>query len=202
MNCRRLFTHVCASAGSLFGVELARAEHHLLLLAVDVVAVDVDVEEVEQRADRLDLAESRRAAAPDPRGARCRWCPGCPRSLRGGLLARRELLLIDLVEPVGVARHLDVAREVWLLPRDLVRLDDEVLDDRRVDGAGDCYDDPDAERRDRQEKAGTKHADDDEHGDDRRDRHLHVEDRQIRVDVGVERADDPRPAWSRRARTC
>ena len=49
------------------GVELARREHHLAQLAVDVIPVVVDRDEVVVRADRLDLPErlEQRLAIPE-----------------------------------------------------------------------------------------------------------------------------------------
>ena len=121
----------------LVGVEFAGAEQHLPLLAVDVVAVDIDIEEVEERADCLDLAEGGAHRRRIPEADVVNGVLVVGDLLLGDLLARRELPLLDAIEAVGVARRLNVAGDVRLLSGDFVRLDDEVLDDRRVDGAGD-----------------------------------------------------------------
>ena len=57
---------VAAALGQLFDVHFAGGEHHLAHLAVDLVAVDVDVGEVVVGADFLDLAEGVLQGVPVP----------------------------------------------------------------------------------------------------------------------------------------
>ena len=111
------------------GVQLARAQHHLPVLAIDRVPVDVDVQELEQRPDRLQLLQRRPQRLRIPQPHVVDRVLVRRDLLVGRLQRRRELLLVDLLQPVRVARHVDVALQVRLLLRRLVRLHDEVLHD-------------------------------------------------------------------------
>ena len=88
------------AVGQRRGIELARREHHLAQLAVDLVAVVVHRREVVVGADLLDLAErlEQRLVIPQPH------------------VVERRAVLVD----VG-ARQLGVAGERALLDRDRAR---------------------------------------------------------------------------------
>ena len=137
---------VAAAFRQLVDVELARGEHHLPHLAVDLVAIDVDVGEVVVGADFLDLPQRVLQRAPVPQAdvlERRLVVRGVDR-LDAGF--GRERPLHDPVERVRLPRHLDVVRDVRRFAHQLVRLDDEVAD-VPADDADDGVTRPRPERR-------------------------------------------------------
>ena len=109
------------------------------VLAVDGVAVDVQVgREVVVGTDLLELLVRRAdtivgSMQPDARP----WCRSRPAagSAVGLGRGRSSRCTLTLVDAVRRARRLDVALDVRRLLGPLVRLDLELLDDRRVDAA-------------------------------------------------------------------
>ena len=173
-------------------VQLARCEHHLPLLAVDRVAIDIHVLERVERADRLDLGK--RVA--------CWACVeeadvGERRLIGGDLLLghgrfsgeRRDL---DLVEAPRQPRHVDVAVDEELFLLDLVGVDLEGLDERGIDeSADDAGDDPEADGEGGDAPAPTQHGvGDGRQAGERAEQDHGVARRQARVDVGIRRAGD------------
>ena len=123
------------------GVQLARRQHDLAVLAVDHVAVVVDRDEVVVGPDLLDLAEGvlQRLMIPERHVAQ-RHRVGvevAPRQ-RG---VPRELALLDPLERERVARGGDVVDDERRLARLLVRRHDEALQAGGVDGAADRHQD-------------------------------------------------------------
>ena len=120
MNVRRSLIQVRSAAT---GVELARGQHDLPILAVDHVAVVVDRDEVVVRADFLDLPErvEQRLVVPErhvvERGGVSRDVGARQRRIA------RELALFDVVEAEGRTRRRDGVRDERRFAHLLVRRD-------------------------------------------------------------------------------
>ena len=153
------------AVGDVAGVELTQRNHRRLLrVAADRVTVGVDVHEPVEREAFLLGAEHLLGRGGIPQ-------PDVPERLgTGGDVAFGEIgcvleaLRLDVVgNPERVACHLDVALDVRLLTRELVRLHDETLDDRRIDRADDERDErPEPDRDDREHPALAEDVGDEE----------------------------------------
>ena len=170
--------------------ELARREHQLAIVAVDDVAVVVDVLELVVRADLLQLRErpQQRAVVPEPDVLERRLV--ARQRARVERLVGGKLFLLDAVETVGGARHPDVRLDVGALRRELVGRHAQALQERRVHAEADH---PHHEQRGagagEQAQAGTHDlngaGDRGEHGQHGE----RAEHRQRGVDVGVRGAE-------------
>ena len=102
-------------------VQLARRQHHLPVLAVDLVAIVVDRHEVVVGADLLDLAErlEQRLVIPQPHVVE-RFAVGLDVGARQRRLAG-QLALLDAIERERRARRLDVVLDVRRFADLLVR---------------------------------------------------------------------------------
>jgi hypothetical protein len=120
------------AVGQRRGIELAGGQHHLPVLAVDLVAIVVDRDEVIVGADLLDLPEclEQWLVIPQPHvleraAVVLDVLPG-----EGGLAA--QLALLDLVECVGLARRGDVVFHERRFADLLVGRHDETLQHARI----------------------------------------------------------------------
>ena len=130
------FVHPARRAGPLL-CQLARRQHHLAGLAVDLVAVRVDVDEVVVLAHRLEVVQgvAERAVVPQPGVAEGRFL-GLDvldaQRLVAGVAAR-----LPVVEPEREPGHRDVVRDVLAFLCELVGRDREALDELGVDARED-----------------------------------------------------------------
>ena len=116
---------VTAGFGQFLYAHLAGGEHDLADLSVDLVAVEVDVGEVVVGTDFLNLAEGVLEGVPIPEADVLEGdlvVSGIG-GFEGGL--RRELVLHQAIEPVGLARGLNVESDVGLFAHQLVGFHDE-----------------------------------------------------------------------------
>ena len=173
----------------LVHVELARREHRLAVDAVDRVAVHVGVEERVVLAQLLELAVARHQGVGVPQADVAKRRRVVAELLRRERLFGRQRLLLDLVEPVGGARPLEVVGDVLLLFAQLVRVDDERLvgggddaaqDDEGHDPYGDGQGPPLSAPPDVPDERG---------GEDEGDAHGGVGEGQPDVHVGVTRSE-------------
>ena len=174
-------------------VQLPDREHDLLLLAVDHVAVDVEVAEdveagqlllpLERRGDDVRVDE---AGVGDGRLVRLH--------ARVAQRADRVVLAGHVREVERLAREVDVPRDVRALAAGLGWLHLEPLHEGRVGGAGDDGDEhPQADRDDGQPPPPLPHVDDEEHRGEQRDDGQQLERGELGLDVGVGRALDRPP---------
>ena len=119
---------VAAALGQALDVQLADRQHHLPRLAVDRVAVDVDVGKVVVGADLLDLPQRVLQRPPVPEPDVLERVAVLVDLRRFDARLRPETALLDAVEGVRPARHLDVVGDVRALAHQLVRAHDEVRD--------------------------------------------------------------------------
>src|SRR5688572_16740980 len=129
--------HPVLRAGFELGwIYLARGEHHLTELPVELVPVDVDVVELVIRPDGLAalVCRMQNVRVPD--------ADVVDRSAIGfDLVARQRFLRPEipyayLIETEGLARRLDVPLDVRRLALGFIRGHLEALDGRRDDRAG------------------------------------------------------------------
>ena len=59
-------------------LEFAGRQHHLLIRAVELIAIDVHVMELVVGPDLLQLSVGVASAAASPTAGYCRWSRGCP----------------------------------------------------------------------------------------------------------------------------
>ena len=172
------------------GVQLARRQHDLPVLAVDHVAVVVDGDEVVVGPDLLDLAErvlerlvipERHVAQGDRVGVEV---------LAGQRGIARQLALLDPLEGEGVARRRDVVDDERRFTRLLVRRDHEPLQAGRVDGAADRDEQAQAERRHERPEPRLHHLIGGERDAERGGDDQHPGGRHPRMDVDVGGAGD------------
>ena len=142
--------------GQAILVQLPSSQHHLPYLAVDDVAVDIDIEEIVAGPERLSLVQrgQQRAVVPETDVADCSRVGGD--LLGGNEGARRRQLLrqhVDAVKPVGESRRVDVTLDELALLHQFVRLDLEALDGGRIDlPSPDRDDDPEDDGADGQKE--------------------------------------------------
>jgi len=173
--------------------KLPRREHQLAVLAVQRVAVVVDVHELVVGPDLLELTvrAQQRPVIPEPdvldRGGVARERPRVE-----GLLGR-EPALLDPVEPVGLAGHPDVVLDERPLGDELVRRHAEALEQRRIDpqttDPGEAEDQEAGDDEAQPRPADLEHA---RHGAERGEHGEGAEHRERAVDVRVRGAEhDP-----------
>ena len=173
-------------------IQLARRQHHLAQLAVDLVAVVVHRGEVVVGADLLDLAEGleQRLVIPQPdvvEGGAVAVDVGAGQL---GIAGQRPLH--DAIEREGAPRRLDVVLDVRRLAYLLVRGDDEALQRAGVELAAERDHAVERHGRDRRRLSPGERVDDGQAGADQPCAHLGQRERQPGVDVGVAgTADDP-----------
>ena len=174
-------------------IHFARGEHDLAHLAVELVAVDVDVTELVVRAQLLELgvALQERAVVPEANVAQ--------RDFTGLQIVLRELLPglefedVDIIfgEAEPFAGEGDVICDIRSFERQLVWFDDVTLKNAGVDAAaGDGGEEPDGADR----EGGARLGAENEHGDGKREQdhqpELDPDDGQHGVDVGIAGAVD------------
>ena len=126
MGVNQLFIDpVPAAFGQLLHIQFAGGEHHLAQIAIDLIAIDVDIGKVVVGADFLNLTQSVLQCLPIPQ----------PDVLQSGLIIcricrahgrlRGKLALRETVQSVCLARHKDVVRNVGLLAYQFIRFDDK-----------------------------------------------------------------------------
>ena len=171
------------------GVELAHRQHHLARLAVDQVAIVVDVHEIVIGPDLLDLRERLQQRTAFPETHVLDRAGVLDDVVRRELRVARQLALLDPVEPVGPARGRDVVQNERLLHVLLVRDDEEPLDEAGVHAANHRH----AEvRRDRQWQrpgASAEAVPDGQPCADRERHDRHPVERNVGVDVRVRGAE-------------
>ncbi len=174
-------------------VELAQRDHGVGRLAVDHVAVDVQVRELVVLAHLLELREG----VADERGVQDadvggRLGVGSERA-RLGIRHRVVRHHADVVEAVRGAGGIDVALDVGRFERLLARLHLETLHERRVDRAD--HERGDEQRRRAEQRQAPAADDRRQQGEQRHEPCGEREDRAARdhgVDVGVGGAGDER----------
>ncbi len=119
---------VTAALRELLDVQLPRAKHYFANLAVDFIAINVDVGKVVISADFLDLAERVLQCPPVPEPDVLKRSLIVRRISRLDSRLRRKLALHDLVQSIGLACQLDVVGNVGLLANQLVRLHNKATD--------------------------------------------------------------------------
>ena len=172
--------------GQPVGVDLADRDHHLALVVVDRVAVDVDVGEVVVLGDGLEVADARpqHLGVPQPDVVDRRLVG--PEILLGEVVLGRELLGVDGVQVERLAGGVDVAGDVVPLAGQLLGLDPEPLEHRRDDAAHDQRhpgQQHDADQGD--EQPAPPRPPEEHHGADQGDPEQHLEGWQLGLDVGV-----------------
>ncbi len=174
------------------GIELAHRQHHLPVLAVDLIAVVVDRDEIVVGADLLDLPErlEQRLVVPEAHVVE-RAAVGLD------VLARQrgfaaQLALFDAVERERVARRRDVVFHERCLAHLLVRGHREALQQARVAFTAEQHDDVDGHADQHAAIRSAHGRRRREHGRDQRGDHQCECGRHARVCVGVTGAlDDP-----------
>ena len=174
-------------------LQLTCADHHLRYLAVDRVAVGV---ELTAEAVELSLAlepvegplDDERIEHPDV-ADRARVAE---KVLGGDLVVHAaHLQHLDPVEAEGQAGRLDVAADELCLLLRLRRLDTEVLDHRRIDVAHHkCHERPQADGKRRQHPASTPDVHNQQEDGEQRNEDQEVDRRQLCVDIRVGRPVD------------
>jgi hypothetical protein len=101
-------------------VQLPGREHHLAELVIDHVPVVVHVHEPVVGADLLELGVGGEEGPVLPQADVLDGGVVPAQVLGGEVLLRGELLLLDLVQPVGLPRGLDVVQDERPLLVDLV----------------------------------------------------------------------------------
>ena len=174
--------------------DLPRGEHHLPVFAVDRVAVVVDAGELVVGPHLLELAvglqERRMVPEPDVLHGQVVLL----QVLRRQIILRRELLLLDLGQPVGEARIADVLLQVRRLGNDLVRNDLKFLDEGWIDPpAEDGHGDEKENRRRRNPPVRTEGEEDRGEPGEGVEPHHQFQDPELRGHVGVTRAENHPP---------
>ncbi len=182
--------------GEVGEVELAhRGQDRRGGVVADLVAVDVDVaERIERRDLLLDLeGVLRRERVVEARVVERRLGRGRRRLVQGRVVVER--LGRDVRQAERGPGGRDVAHDVRLFLRQLVRLHLELLDDRGIDRADDDRDEsPQADRDDRKHPASPPDVDDEQSRGGDGDDDEQPERGQVRVEIGVGRTvDEPAP---------
>ena len=178
------------AAGQRVGVQLARRQHDLAVLAVDPVAVVVDGDEVVVGADLLDLAEGvlQRLVIPERHVAQ-RHRVGVEVAA-GQRRVAGQLALLHPLEREGVAGRGDVVGDVGRFARLLVRRHDEALQGGGIDGAADRHEEAQAEGRHERPQPHLRHLIRGQADADHGRRHQRVGGGHASVDVDVGGAGD------------
>ncbi len=115
-------------------------------------------------------------------------------SRSGAARSVAEALDLDVFETERFPGGLDVPADELGLPAELVGLDTDVLDERRVELSDhERHERPQTHAQRRQHPAAAADVDQEQHRADQRDDDEHVERRELRVDVGEPRAVDGAP---------
>ena len=176
--------------GQLVHVQFAGGEHHLAQVAVDGIAVDVDLVEGVVEADFLELpvGAQQRAVVPQADVGE--------RVAVGGDVVRRDragcgvFLFLDFVQPVSVACVADVIFDVGFFDDEFVGFDGELLHRRRVRWADSRQRQPGDTGDDQESPAADEDVEQQDGGSGEEDDGFDDVERHPRVDVGVARAED------------
>ncbi len=166
--------------------QVPRRDHHLGLLAVEVVAIDVDVVDLVEGLAALLLGEALLDLGGIPE-AHVGEGPGV--GLEVGRVERLPPVVLgglDRREPVGLLGGLDVVAHVLAVEGDLVGVDPEALDEGGHEAPGEHgHEDPEADGHARQHPTPPPDVDDEEGEGEERDGHQQVERPHLDVDRGV-----------------
>ena len=121
------------AAREILILQLARRQHDLAVFTIDHVAIVVHIHEVVVGADLLELAigGQQRAVVPEANVLDGQIVAGQHRGAE--LLLGGEHLFLDLMEPVGQPRVLDVLLDVRPLQHAFVRHDLKAMNEFRVE---------------------------------------------------------------------
>jgi len=122
-----------AALGEVALLELSRGHEDLPAHPVDVVAVDVDIDELVVQSDLLELPVDQVEGAPVPQPHLVEQATLLVEQRGVELLLGVEAAGLGVVEAEGASGRGDVVLDVGALHRDLVRLDHRPLDQRPHD---------------------------------------------------------------------
>ena len=183
--------------GQVVAVQLPGAHHDLGLLAVDLVAVDVELV-LEAEPAEVGLAPAERVV--DDVGVEqadvAQRRAGLGRGQRVGRdrVVGGEVPVDDVADRVGVPGSRDVARDVRPLPAGLGRLDPEALDEPRIGRTGDDrHQRPQPDGQDRQDPPSAPDVEEEQPAAEQRDEQQQHDGGQLRLHVRVAGPSDEGP---------